>query len=70
MVYTIRYNVARGKRHLRVRNPSADADGPLVDVQERTDAVAGAVAVIEPELLVHINVSMTPPSFESKLTYP
>ena len=40
-----------------------------MNIQVRADAVAGAVAVIEPPLLVH-SVSMVSPSFEYKLTHP
>lgn len=40
-------HVARSQRNIDVRLPSADADGAFMDVQERSNSVAGSVAVIK-----------------------
>lgn len=40
-------HVAGSQRDIDVRLPSADTDGPLVDVQERSNSVAGSVTVVK-----------------------
>lgn len=56
-------DVACAQGNVRVLLSSADANGTFVDVQIRTDTVAGTVAVIEALLLPGVLVRVQKPFF-------